>query len=192
MAVSLAPELSYKYELRLYPLLVEFCSKGFYCAQAGTTPICCEDGTSLAECGASITVATLAPSAASTSSVSSSSPAAASTSAATIPHISYANTTFTKTSGQTTAAASTTVAAGTTAEGTSSPAGPEFSTAFSTTTIPLAGGGFTTATEFTVPEATATSPGTVQASGSMKLSISFAFYQLGWLALTGFGALLLM
>ncbi|KAH7232156.1 uncharacterized protein BKA55DRAFT_472552, partial [Fusarium redolens] len=40
----------------------EFCSKGEYCATTNTgSAICCQNGQSLEECGATATVSTIAP-----------------------------------------------------------------------------------------------------------------------------------
>jgi len=155
----------------------EYCPKGEYCAKTSSgAAVCCTDGVSLADCGAIATVETIAPAAATT---------AAATTPGSVTPVPYGNTTFTK--GSTTAAGST--AAGTTPAG---PVEPGQSTAYSTTTIPLPGGGFVTSTAFTVVPTSGSSaaPTILQASGGEEVSPR-EIYWVVWSALMlGLGAIL--
>jgi len=164
-----------------------YCPKGEYCAKTSSgASVCCTDGVSLADCGAVATVATLPPAAATTAApTTAAGTGPAKTTAGSVTPVSYANTTFTK--GTTTGAGST--AAGSTAAG---PGAPGPSTAFSTTTIPLPGGGFVTSTAFTaVPTSGSSSAPTIlQASGGEDVSPR-GIYWVVWSALMlGLGAIL--
>jgi len=164
-----------------------YCPKGEYCAKTSTgRSVCCTDGVSLADCGAVATVATLPPAAATTAAASTpAGTAPATTPAVTVTPVSYANTTFTK---------GTTTAGGTTAAGTTGagPVAPDQSTAFSTTTIPLPGGGFTTSTAFTdVPTSGSSSAPTIlQASGGEEVSPRGVYWVVWSALMLGLGAIL--
>jgi len=162
-----------------------YCPAEYYCVDNG----CCPNGSSLADCGASATVATIAPpistSPPSTSLTAGTSPLAPTTPAGLTP-VPYANTTFTK--GKT-SAAGTTAAESTPVH----PVEPGRSTAYSTTTIPQPGGGFVTSTAFTVlPTVTASaSPSILQASHGESV-LARGTYGVVWGVLTGVVGLLVV